>query len=105
MAIQEKIDRFIERSRLLINGIEIKVHDLFYASRSTNRGQGFNISVEAKILDLPIGNVEFVTLYLDDKIVADGWVVISCDHGRFWNFDEVVSYSPFWAKDLKSKPD
>lgn len=96
MAIHKGKSDLIERSQLLINKVEVKFCDLVYISRGSNLHSGFEISIESKRMHHILGNVEFVQLYIDGKIMASDWAIVNHDHMRFWRFSEVVSYSPWW---------
>lgn len=100
MTIHKSEYSLTERTRLLINGVEIKFSDLVYSSCGNNRVRGFYVGIEVKRMNRHLGNVEFIQLFLDNKIIAMGWVIVDQHNMHYWDFDEVVSYSPWWP-DIK----
>lgn len=100
MAIHEAEPSLINQSRFLINNIELKISDLSYSSRGNNRVCGFVISVKTQ-MDRHLGNVEYIQLYLKEKLIATGWAIVHQDNMHYWRFCEVVSYSPWWPNEIK----
>lgn len=101
MVIHKGEPNLIKRSKLLINNVELAISDLFYSSRGNNRIRGFVILIESRRMDRHLGNVEYIQLYIDKELIASGWAIVHQDNMHYWRFCEVVSYSPWWSKEIE----